>query len=276
MFRYMWSGMMQDFYPRPPRGGRPRRGRCSRSVMLISIHALREEGDEPGQKILDTHLDFYPRPPRGGRLDGSGDGKGRLHFYPRPPRGGRRADEKGADEWESISIHALREEGDRLQIPHKHDHRNFYPRPPRGGRPDNKTVLLEALGISIHALREEGDIRHRTDSPFHFHFYPRPPRGGRHFNVDTFVDNLLFLSTPSARRATTAQCYLYKINSISIHALREEGDSSLNAGTGGAGNFYPRPPRGGRQRGGMAAAQRLLFLSTPSARRATRFDNYSQ
>ena len=35
------------FYPRPPRGGRPRRGRCSRSVMLISIHALREEGDVP-------------------------------------------------------------------------------------------------------------------------------------------------------------------------------------------------------------------------------------
>ena len=40
---------------------------------------------------------------------------------------------------------------------------------------------------------------------------------------------------------------------ISIHALREEGDSNLNAGTGGAGNFYPRPPRGGR----------LHFVFTP-------------
>ena len=35
----------------------------------------------------------------------------------------------------------------------------------------------------------------------------------------------LFLSTPSARRATVALCHLVFSFGISIHALREEGDS---------------------------------------------------
>ena len=35
-----------DFYPRPPRGGRPVWYSCHWSRFTISIHALREEGDE--------------------------------------------------------------------------------------------------------------------------------------------------------------------------------------------------------------------------------------
>ena len=34
-----------NFYPRPPRGGRPAGAKPQRSVNYISIHALREEGD---------------------------------------------------------------------------------------------------------------------------------------------------------------------------------------------------------------------------------------
>ena len=34
-----------NFYPRPPGGGRPRRGRGEREQTRISIHALRVEGD---------------------------------------------------------------------------------------------------------------------------------------------------------------------------------------------------------------------------------------
>ena len=34
---------------------------------------------------------------------------------------------------------------------------------------------------------------------------------------------------------------------ISIHALREEGDKSRSHKVGSIKNFYPRPPRGGRQ-----------------------------
>ena len=80
--------------------------------------------------------------------------------------------------------------------------------------------------------------------------------------------------------------------SISIHALREEGDFALLSPCKPPCNFYPRPPRGGRphdqavgigegqisihalreegdQLRGDAGGLKLLFLSTPSARRAT-------
>ena len=50
-----------NFYPRPPRGGRPHRGRSVRPGIRISIHALREEGDlgvvgsRPGEKMISIH-----------------------------------------------------------------------------------------------------------------------------------------------------------------------------------------------------------------------------
>ena len=56
-------------------------------------------------------------------------------------------------------------------------------------------------------------------------FYPRPPRGGRHRRRTHKQIPRRFLSTPSARRATTASRALWTIIKISIHALREEGDT---------------------------------------------------
>ena len=80
----------------------------------------------------------------------------------------------------TISIHALREEGDLRICCFLHDIQDFYPRPPRGGRPIRYFVRTKRLVISIHALREEGDVD-----------------AGK----ATIMANL-FLSTPSARRAT--------------------------------------------------------------------------
>ena len=83
---------------------------------------------------------------------------------------------------------------------------DFYPRPPRGGRPRNLYTWRCAKHISIHALREEGD-----------------PLGT--CNADR-ID--IFLSTPSARRATCHQAVPHSGTLISIHALREEGDGKQN------------------------------------------------
>ena len=79
---------------------------------------------------------------------------------------------------------------------------NFYPRPPRGGR--RLLICTADLGghISIHALREEGD----------------------HRNKCCYRYSIIFLSTPSARRATDPRVLLQRARAISIHALREEGD----------------------------------------------------
>ena len=56
---------------------------------------------------------------------------------------------------------------------------------------------------------------------------------------------------------------------ISIHALREEGDPWTPRALLLPADFYPRPPRGGRLWALSTSAPRSVFLSTPSARRAT-------
>ena len=197
------------------------------------------------------HGYFYPRPPRGGRRSAPlFRPSSRNYFYPRPPRGGRRQARSGRQVAQDISIHALREEGD-------------------------YTVQIVHVGavISIHALREEGDKHTKRTAGSVWHFYPRPPRGGRLGQHTEGGGRFLFLSTPSARRAT-----------LPAAAIRSVID-----------DFYPRPPRGGRRSLGVStlyyaeisihalreegdrtahgisnAAYR--FLSTPSARRATGAD----
>ena len=80
--------------------------------------------------------------------------------------------------------------------------------------------------ISIHALREEGDGSPTRPTTTSSNFYPRPPRGGRPpFCVPPLLA-IEFLSTPSARRATKAVHAASVTLAISIHALREEGDTS--------------------------------------------------
>ena len=102
-----------------------------------------------------------------------------------------------------------------------------------------------------------------------------------------------FLSTPSARRATQQPLNTGNTAFISIHALREEGDTApqpvvtfvnlflstpsarratfFATGTFSSHwDFYPRPPRGGRLPRLSKLAECVLFLSTPSARRATK------
>ena len=78
--------------------------------------------------------------------------------------------------------------------------------------------------ISIHALREEGDPYPLGLTDQQQNFYPRPPRGGRRLHHAALEPALLFLSTPSARRATDGLRSNLQTQLISIHALREEGD----------------------------------------------------
>ena len=145
--------------------------------------------------------------------------------------------------------------------------------------------------ISIHALREEGDNQRGETASLRSYFYPRPPRGGRPSSSSTATSYLVFLSTPSARRATrigppraSPEPFLSTpsarratadvlqqlgIHPISIHALREEGDSRAARTDGILHDFYPRPPRGGRRCPASSNCRPTSFLSTPSARRAT-------
>ena len=235
----------------------------------ISIHALREEGDAPSGRNTPDTPNFYPRPPRGGRLEGAVHGIKTKDFYPRPPRGGRRV---------SGLVGA--------------SPTYFYPRPPRGGRqlarrlqgvqqgflstPSARRATgdvdrVEAtIDISIHALREEGD-----DLPCSRYleiqdFYPRPPRGGRQPRSYDEILNDLFLSTPSARRATLQQRPVLQPLSISIHALREEGDPPSLFNYNHPPIFLSTPSARRATYNAAIVVRLMQFLSTPSARRATR------
>ena len=102
------------------------------------------------------------------------------------------------------------------------------------------------------------------------YFYPRPLRGGRPFVQGLCLSSSSFLSTPSARRATVVVDKRLAGHAISIHALCEEGDSTFIKACHIGVDFYPRPLRGGRPAWSWWPRRTARFLSTPSARRATR------
>ena len=189
------------FYPRPPRGGRlmviP--GSFMFLVFLSTPSARRATlFYMQGEGVL---LDFYPRPPRGGRLVVQQRAVALKAFLSTPFA--RRATDLLTVQVVNldISIHALREEGDSVDF-----------------------IADKSADISIHALREEGDKVLPVEFSKTSDFYPRPPRGGRPQNSTTTTATSKFLSTPSARRATGCAFSGHRSGTISIHALREEGD----------------------------------------------------
>ena len=170
------------------------------------------------------------------------------YFYPRPPRGGRLVNHYFSVPIISISIHALREEGDGSLPTRNRSPQHFYPRPPRGGRlgggqfyattdqflstPSARRATIQDRpetpkgGISIHALREEGDwpVQGCTrQAGISIHALREEGDGVWHCPN---CNHRVFLSTPSARRATRRSALSAR------HPV----------------NFYPRPPRGGRPR----------------------------
>ena len=241
-------GALPYFYPRPPRGGRhTRTSSDAGSLRFLSTPSARR-ATTSGRTSTTASTNFYPRPPRGGRLT-VGDPSGpeseflstpsarRATHHPRLRSGGQK-----------ISIHALREEGDGilrddpagasqfLSTPSARratfltgyrpaEGHHFYPRPPRGGRRNSSLHSLpEQVFLSTPSARRATPAR-STSSTSWSYFYPRPPRGGRRA---VLVESVIFTK-------------------ISIHALREEGDTAAL----------------------IPSARIPTFLSTPSARRAT-------
>ena len=100
--------------------------------------------------------------------------------------------------------------------------------------------------ISIHALREEGDCCLTALPSWPAYFYPRPPRGGRHTIRPHRHDGGAISIHALREEGDLCEPRGDVVAVISIHALREEGDRQPWRGRACCGNFYPRPPRGGR------------------------------
>ena len=79
----------------------------------------------------------------------------------------------------------------------------------------------------------------------------------------------LFLSTPSARRATSQSSAMRYNSRISIHALREEGDALHSLRLLALPKFLSTPSARRATSSRAVWTKPKLFLSTPSARRAT-------
>ena len=124
---------------------------------------------------------------------------------------------------------------------------DFYPRPPRGGRRRARSCACRCDTISIHALLAEGDLVPQNQPCPVPYFYPRPPRGGRLDSPCAHCQAELFLSTPSSRRATRGLSLSASSGKFlsTPSSRRATGDRVLDTHLGS--DFYPRPPRGGRQ-----------------------------
>ena len=147
-----------NFYPRPPGGGRPSPNPVSSLTVPISIHALRVEGDRRLHGFVAKLFDFYPRPPGGGRpiaqqIRDMYD----QDFYPRPPGGGRLTYWITNELYRSISIHALRVEGDQGRAGFRWEFRISIHALRVEGDALYSGHIWRGRTISIHALRVEGD-----------------------------------------------------------------------------------------------------------------------
>ena len=196
------SACSLNFYPRPPRGGRPPASATTapQSRFLSTPSSRRATRPETLDKAYERFLStpsarratspcmptwifkayFYPRPPRGGRLKLNPIIPQKGGFLSTPSA--RRAT-GSASARPAISC-------------------NFYPRPPRGGRLESSTTpTAPSKFLSTPSARRAT-------------FFALIAGGLRRF-----------LSTPSARRATHRKLAPRQLCGISIHALREEGDA---------------------------------------------------
>ena len=183
-------------------------------AVIISIHALREEGDR------GVGFSCVPLP--------------------------------------HISIHALREEGDLHRALPDTMPGAFLSTPSARRATELSVILGDVMLEFLSTPSARRATRHPVGvRPTGTYFYPRPPRGGRPFVTNETISIIEFLSTPSARRATVFSDSQRTVNIISIHALREEGDAWWRSSTRSAKYFYPRPPRGGRLNQTLQAQKEL-------------------
>ena len=213
----------------------------------ISIHAPREGSDTADRAAAASHTDFYPRSPRGER--------------PVAVQSCARTD-------------------------------TFLSTLPARGATSSPAGVAHRLIISIHAPREGSDRRACAATCSLSYFYPRSPRGERHWRRLVYDQRLRFLSTLPARGATGIKQVDDIMRIISIHAPREGSDVlavngigqlaliSIHAPREGSdglkvvsrivtNHFYPRSPRGERQRSHSGRQHPPQFLSTLPARGAT-------
>ena len=237
-----------------------------------------------------TH--FYPRPPRGGRpqtisnafiipsflstpsarratKEKVWEGKPNEYFYPRPPRGGRQKSTHRAQKRTTFLSTPSARRATRLCVKLAQLYEYFYPRPPRGGRRSVSAGDDDRIVISIHALREEGDGSAFSGDGKQLVFLSTPSARRATLRGRSILGTCAFLSTPSARRAThRLLLFLLPEQFLSTPSARRATVHSKAADNQQAISIHALREEGDAD-SRPTTTHRLAFLSTPSARRAT-------
>ena len=133
---------------------------------MISIHALREEGDKAGEPVTIPLSDFYPRPPRGGRPAPKRQKTEHGKFLSTPSA--RRATQYSGSRRPSLkrflSTPSARR-ATKLRSATLSSRSVFLSTPSARRATITLGDFIVAFGISIHALREEGDLLTRYTRP---------------------------------------------------------------------------------------------------------------
>ena len=191
-----------DFYPRPPRGGRPLCWFILGCALIFLSTPSARRATFCRIVPLSRLANFYPRPPRGGRHKQLGAAATAAKFLSTPSA--RRAT-RSFPPWPAsrqISIHALREEGDQV-VGDRHVLDVLFLSTPSARRATHtrREKSRAAQFLSTPSARRATMLL-SSSSVSVSNFYPRPPRGGRHWEIAEY----------------------FNLEEISIHALREEGD----------------------------------------------------
>ena len=236
-------------------------------MLSISIHALREEGDN-FLSATGAHRGGFLSTPSARRatLAVVCDCKRLSNFYPRPPRGGRRGRPNiiifGA---KFLSTPSARR-ATTSKLPSTYTECQFLSTPsarratamsfhsatptitflstPSARRATCRSASLWSMSDHFYPRPPRGGRRGSTKWASKFsNFYPRPPRGGRLIAAWSMlnVSPDFYPRPPRGGRPLPFRAYAM-IWQISIHALREEGDVSGHPDKRHDGNFYPRPP----------------------------------
>ena len=124
-----------------------------------------------------------------------------------------------------ISIHALRGEGDVIDSVAKTIRMEFQSTPSVGRATLFRLKITLSISISIHALRGEGDQSKAQRKRPNQNFNPRPPWGGRQLPTPNRLEPFDFNPRPPWGGRLVVLSMYDGIATISIHALRGEGDS---------------------------------------------------
>ena len=212
----------------------------------VSIHAFRGEGDT----LRST-------------------GRTPLRLFQSTPSGGK------ATVWPSVSAAEV-----------------VFQSTPSGGKATGWGYLIQHLtSVSIHAFRGEGDWTRRSKRSFDVCFNPRLPGGRRRVTEDMmdivkrfnprlpggrrplarkcFIIPIKFQSTPSGGKATRQVIRMSRVDDVSIHAFRGEGDLKAGSRRSASASFNPRLPGGRRRAVSAGWIAVTMFQSTPSGGKAT-------